>query len=116
MFKDNLKFKIECKGLMIKELSAMTGISKRTIDTYVSNRGVIPSAEIAVRLAKALDTTVEYLVTGCDNSVSPNFSQGEYDTYRRHRKIISYLDRLSDEALDVVSIVLREVAQRQGGE
>ncbi len=110
-----MKFKIDCKGLIIKELASITGISKRTIDTYLSNRAVIPNAEIAVKLARALDTTVEYLVTGCDSTVSPQFSQGEYDAYHRRQKLISYLDSLPDDALDVVSIVLREVARKYGG-
>ena len=35
MFRDNLKEQIEYKGMIIKELAAKTGISKRTIDTYV---------------------------------------------------------------------------------
>lgn len=101
---------------MIKELSAKTGVSKRTIDTYVSNRGVLPNAEIAVKLAKALDTTVEYLVTGSDATVGPAFSYGEYQSYRKHHKIISYLDQLPDDVLDIVAITLREILRKYGKE
>lgn len=36
--------------MIIKELAAKAGINKRTIDTYVDSRAVIPNAEIAVRL------------------------------------------------------------------
>ncbi len=62
MFRDNLKEQIEYKGMIIKELAAKTGISKRTIDTYVDSRAVIPNAEIAVKLAEVLDTIPqEYL-------------------------------------------------------
>ena len=36
--------------MIIKELAAKAGINKRTIDTYVDSRAVIPNAEIVVRL------------------------------------------------------------------
>ena len=57
-----MKEQIEYKGMIIKELAAKTGISKRTIDTYVDSRAVIPNAEIAVKLAEALNAIPrEYL-------------------------------------------------------
>ena len=63
MFRENLKDIIEYKGLRVKEFSALTKINKRTIDSYLDNRAVIPNA---AKLAKALGTTVEFLVTGED--------------------------------------------------
>lgn len=114
MFRENLKFKIDCKGLMIKELAAVTGISKRTIDTYVDNRAVIPNAEIAVKLAKALDTSVEYLVTGSDSNVTSSFSNEAYEDYRRHKKTIDALNTLPDDLLPVVSDIIQEIAKRYG--
>ncbi|AEE15891.1 helix-turn-helix domain-containing protein [Treponema brennaborense] len=67
MFRDRLRDQLEYKGLLRKELSQLTGISKRTIDTYLDRQAVLPNVEIGVRLAKALDVTVEYLVTGEDS-------------------------------------------------
>lgn len=98
MFKDNLKAQIEYKGMIIKELAAKAGISKRTIDTYVDSRAVIPNAEIAVRLAKALDTTVEYLVTGNENDENLNPSDHaaiDSELYFKYHKLISKIDKLN---------------------
>ena len=85
MFRDNLKEQIEYKGMIIKELAAKTGISKRTIDTYVDSRAVIPNAEIAVKLAEALDTSVEYLVKGYDPHVKPDIPKKELGITRNTR-------------------------------
>jgi transcriptional regulator with XRE-family HTH domain len=50
--------------MMVKELSAETGIKKHTLDNYLNTHNSIPNAEAAVKIAKALGVTVEYLVTG----------------------------------------------------
>jgi len=34
------------------------------LDNYLSTHNSIPNAELAVKIAKALDTSVEYLITG----------------------------------------------------
>lgn len=66
-FKENLKGELQYNGMLVKELSYKTGINKQTLDNYLSSHSTIPSADIAVKIAKALNTTVEYLVTGNKN-------------------------------------------------
>jgi transcriptional regulator with XRE-family HTH domain len=63
-FKENLKGELIYSGMLVKELSAKTGIKKHTLDNYLNTHNAIPSAEAAVRIAKALGVTVEYLITG----------------------------------------------------
>ena len=63
-FKINLRAELDYLGLTVKELSARTGIAKRTLDCYLGARASIPPADIAVKIANALGVTVEYLVTG----------------------------------------------------
>jgi transcriptional regulator with XRE-family HTH domain len=46
-----------------------TGISQSTLSTW-RTQGTYPRADIAVEIAEALQTTVEYLVTGSDNILS----------------------------------------------
>jgi transcriptional regulator with XRE-family HTH domain len=52
--------------MMVKELSACSGVNKRSIDTYLREKGSIPSADAAVKIARVLDVSVEYLITGHD--------------------------------------------------
>ena len=63
-FKENLKSELEYKGMLVKELAQKSGIKKQTLDNYLSTHNTIPNAEVAVKIAHALGTTVEYLITG----------------------------------------------------
>lgn len=73
-FRERLREQIEFCGLLDKEVAVKAGITKRAIDSYVGSEACMPSAEVAVKLAKVLNTTVEYLVIGesPDNSSDNN--------------------------------------------
>ena len=63
-FKENLKSELTYQNMLVKELAAASGISKPTLDNYLCVRGYMPSASAAVKIARALGVSVEYLVTG----------------------------------------------------
>ncbi|GHV86274.1 transcriptional regulator [Spirochaetia bacterium] len=63
-FKENLKSELSYRDMRVKELAALAGISKHTLDNYLNVRGYMPSADVAVKIAKVLEVSVEYLVTG----------------------------------------------------
>lgn len=63
-FRENLRDELDFQGLTVKELSAKTGIIKGSLDNYLGVRASIPPADVAVKIAQALNVTVEYLVTG----------------------------------------------------
>ena len=63
-FGDNLHKELEFQDIQIKELSQKTGISKNTLDKYLSGAKSQPNVENAVKIAQALGVTVEYLVLG----------------------------------------------------
>ena len=65
---------MEYSGMLVKELAARSGVKKKTLDSYLGNRGYTPSVESAVNIAKALGVSVEYLVTGTDskNKLAPS--------------------------------------------
>lgn len=66
-FNERLREEIEYKDVLIKEISAKIGISNNTFLSYINSRNVMPNVETAVKIAKALDVSVEYLVTGEDS-------------------------------------------------
>ena len=78
-FKERLRDEIEYRGLLIKEVSAAVGISNSTFLSYIDSRGVLPNVETAVKIAKYLGVTVEYLVGGISES---------YDKLSSHDKLI----------------------------
>jgi len=63
-FKENLKEQLRFSGMYVKELAALSGVKKQTIDSYLNVHNCIPSADAAVSIAKALGVSVEYLITG----------------------------------------------------
>ncbi len=65
-FRDRLRAVIEYKGLSVKELASKTEISYSTFLSYIDARGTLPNVLTAVRLAKMLGVSVEWLVAGDD--------------------------------------------------
>jgi transcriptional regulator with XRE-family HTH domain len=65
---------IEQKGINKKTLAAEAGIDSSNISKGLKSGGS-PSADTAVRIAKFLDTSVEYLVTGNDAKSAPADSE-----------------------------------------
>jgi transcriptional regulator with XRE-family HTH domain len=63
-FKENLKEQLSFSGMYVKELAALSGVKKQTIDSYLNTHNCMPSADAAVAIARALGVSVEYLVTG----------------------------------------------------
>lgn len=72
-FKDRLIEELSYQGLSNKEFAHMLGINIGTLGMYLY-RGSIPAADVAVRMAQALNTTTEYLVTGTDSTTPPSKS------------------------------------------
>ena len=70
-FQENLKLHLKYSGLLIKELAARSGVKKKTIESYLGNRGYTPSVENAYKIARALDVSVEYLLTGDESKERP---------------------------------------------
>jgi transcriptional regulator with XRE-family HTH domain len=74
-FKENLKSELAYQDMLVKELAEKTGISRHTLDNYLNVRERIPTADVAVKIAKALGVTVEYLVLGDEkNNENPNMN------------------------------------------
>lgn len=63
MFVDRLERLLKENHLSQSALADVVQIRRPTISDWKKN-GSFPTADVAVRIAKALHTTVEYLVTG----------------------------------------------------
>jgi transcriptional regulator with XRE-family HTH domain len=95
-FRENLRAELDFLGLTVKELSARTGIAKGTLDCYLGVRASMPPADIAAKIANALDVTVEYLVTGKKNKKPDKLL--DYNI----RAIIQILVELSDKDIETI--------------
>ena len=66
-FKENLKDEMDFQDIKPKELSDKTGISVNTLRNYINNHDALPNIDSAVKIAKALNISVEELVEGRKN-------------------------------------------------
>jgi transcriptional regulator with XRE-family HTH domain len=64
MLKENLRKAIKASGLYVKEVSAHSGVSKRTIDKWLEIETINPCAMALYKVARVLKKTVEELLTG----------------------------------------------------
>lgn len=64
VFREMLRSELDFQDIKVKELAERTGISQRTLEGYLGARGSIPPADVAVKIARVLHVSVEYLVTG----------------------------------------------------
>lgn len=101
-----------------KEVAFHIGVSPNTWASWVQN-GVIPSGDLCVKIAKELDATVEYLVTGeevalpDDDYVSDHGppQNGMDNTITilaspRLSRIVSKLPRASEKQISCIEYVL----------
>ena len=65
-FKEFLKDEMTYQGLTTKELAEKSGVNKRTIDHYLMSNSQEPSVTNAYKIAKALNVSIEYLLTGVE--------------------------------------------------
>ena len=94
-FRENLKSELAYSGMLVKELASKSGVKKFSIDNYLNARGQIPSVEIAVRIARALDVSVEYLVMGTESKKSKSLSPDL-------RLLLQSLEELNEEDRKVI--------------
>lgn len=108
-FKENLRNELDFQGLTVKELSAKTGIIKGTLDNYLGVRSSIPPADIAVKIAKALNVSVEYLVTGSDPKIYPK----RYEKFLSNISMLDDFERLSAKSKKSLSIMIHALAMEE---
>lgn len=103
-FRENLKDELKYQDMRVKELADKSGVSKRAIDHYLAEKNTEPTAETAVKIAKVLGVSVEYLVTGTNESVPANIKPDVID-------IIKEINHLSQNDIDLVKELTHRIAK-----
>jgi len=92
-FRENLKSELAYQDMLIKELAVATGISRHTLDNYLNVRERMPTADVAVKIARALGVSVEYLVTGEENRPDKSSMGPEIRSLVQNFKLLNEDDR-----------------------
>lgn len=104
-FRERLREEIAFSGLSNKEVAAEAGITLRSLISYVSGQSCMPSADVSVRLAKVLKTSVEYLVTGDNSSITKD------KTSENLRKLIHVYNNLSNEQKKLLLAIAEDISK-----
>ena len=106
-FKENLKAELEYQGFQLKEFAEKCGISKNTLGNYLTGHNSLPTADTAVKIARALGVSVEYLVTGTNSSETQVSALP-----LKQRKIMEALSCFDDTDLDA-TLALTDTLKRR---
>lgn len=113
-----IKKLLERENLSQRELASAIGSSESTISRYIQNKRV-PYGDTLTRLAKALNTTSDYLLTGKEESVSALNDKDKKNIEKDLKKIMddfksgeagpAFYDgvELDDDDLDKLEIAMR---------
>ena len=82
LFKERLLDELNYQGIQKLDFAKQIGISINTLNMYLY-RGSIPAADVAVKMARALNITTEYLVTGEDTATPPAKSSTKSDWQKK---------------------------------
>ncbi|MDR1903509.1 MAG: helix-turn-helix domain-containing protein [Treponema sp.] len=93
-FRENLKEELSLKNMLVNELAVKSGVKKRSLDKYLTENGSVPSAEAAVKIARALGVSVEFLVTGRD----PHVEAARNSAYGDIRELVRTLETLDESS------------------
>ena len=105
-FNENLKEAMYCKNLTTMQLATMAGINAGTISSYLKTKGAMPPADKALKLAQALDVSVDFLVNGFDSktvSSIPQKSPFPIEVY----KLAEEMTGLKKEELNAIRSVVQ---------
>lgn len=106
-FGENLREAMKISKITTKELADKTGINENTISSYLKTNASIPTADKAVKIAKALNTSVEFLTEGFET----DFYKMRH-TSSRFAKAISSLEKLPEETREPILKMISEMSQK----
>lgn len=114
-FWDRVDRLLENKGLTRKELAAEACFDVSGIGKGKSNRkNSSPSADIAVRIANVLGTTVEYLVTGA--SERQKESSINLDTIYKYERTIKSLSAIPEAQRIAIETMIQDISTSYSAE
>lgn len=96
-FWDNVLVELDYLGMTNKALAEKCGFDASNIGRGIK-LGSAPSVETAVRIAKVLNVSVEYLVTGSDSNLKNQQSQIDLQLLHKYSTTLKDLDSLPEQA------------------
>ncbi len=99
-FWKNVVSELEYKNIDRKELALKADFNVSNISKGIRENN-IPSADTAVRIVKALNTSVEYLVTGIQEN-NGDVTKKDFEDFQKCRDFIRKLKILSEKEIQAI--------------
>lgn len=104
-FKDRLIDELNYQGISKKEFAERVGISSGTLGMYLY-RGSIPAADVALKMARTLNVSAEYLVLGIENGKKA--PRVDSKTKWQKKEIENIVNSLTDSQLEHFFLIAHE--------
>ncbi len=111
-FNENLKEAMFCKGLTTIQLADLTDINSGTISNYLKTKGSMPPVDKALKLAKALDVSVDFLVNGFEEKRKSSIHQKSPFSIEVF-KIAQKMDGLEKDELSIITNMIDLLKKRK---
>lgn len=112
-FWDNVASELEYLGMTNKALAEKVGITASNIGKG-QKQGSSPSAETAVKIAKVLGVSVEYLVTGNKSAPKNSIQEAEValHLYKKYKNLIENCEKTSSENVRILEEVSKVFSEK----
>lgn len=107
-FRENLRDELNFQNITVKELSYMTGISKRTLENYLGGKGTIPPVDYACKIAEVLNVSVETLVKG-----TPFSSEKKEQISAKTKMLLEDMQKLPEDSQELVLYMIHAAASKR---
>lgn len=109
MIRDNLRDAIKNSGMIVKDISQKSGVSKRTIDKWIGAESVEPRAIDFVKVCRALNVSPERIVFG--DILGPEFSNNDLVYLAdKYKDILYELDNIEENVRESIIAHIKAVA------
>lgn len=105
-FKENLKEAMYCKNLTTIQLAELTDINAGTISSYLKTKGSMPPADKALKLARVLDVSVDFLVNGFESNGKPQ-SERNFPFSAEIYRLAEDLSKLNAEERNAIKEIVK---------
>jgi transcriptional regulator with XRE-family HTH domain len=109
-FKKNLRDELAYQDLTVKELAAKSGVAKGALDCYIGKQASVPPATTAVKIARALGVSVEYLVSGQKS----RHEELVVPSSPKVRSILKLFEGLDEESQDIIVEIAQVLRKHKG--
>ncbi len=95
-FWDNVLAELDYRGMTNKALAEKAGFDASNIGRGIRLKSS-PSADTAVKIAKILNVSVEYLVTGTDSKISDETNNSLRINFKKYARTLEKLESIPEK-------------------